>query len=322
MALPMVETLRQKEPSAYITWVCGRGIEDLLKAYGKIDELIPIDEAVLLKGGPFARLRVVLALWAKLLFRRYDLVVTGYADFRYRLLSWTVWAEKRRSFDRKKSRPQPIPGRYFGDEYVRLVTDIDGPSAIQCHIPKIQIPLSKSLQAILVTSKRVKRVALVPGGAKNILRDDAVRRWPLENYKKLGFSFLKEGFQVLVVGAATDAWVSETFQNSKIINLVGKTDLKELVSVFNICDLVVSHDSGPMHVAILAGAPTVALFGPTNPFEKTRKQNRVIWGGAELACRPCYDGRNYADCKNNLCMKSIAVEKVREVSLQMLDAVK
>jgi ADP-heptose:LPS heptosyltransferase len=64
----------------------------------------------------------------------------------------------------------------------------------------------------------------------------------------------------------------------------------------------------------------LALFGPTNPAEFVRDPTRirVIWGGANLVCRPCYDKRHFAPCGDNRCMKEITVqETVRAVEEMM-----
>jgi heptosyltransferase-2 len=65
-----------------------------------------------------------------------------------------------------------------------------------------------------------------------------------------------------------------------------------------------------MHLARLVRAPLVALFGPTSPAEFMLEDERttVLWGGRHLACRPCYDGRDFAECRDNVCMQSISVD--------------
>jgi heptosyltransferase-2 len=155
-------------------------------------------------------------------------------------------------------------------------------------------------------------VALAPGGAKNILRDDALRRWPIGHYVRLAELLLKEGKEVLLTGGPSDDWVRESFKDLKARDLVGRTDLTDLVALYGQCQVVVTHDSGPMHLAALAGTPVVGLFGPTRPDEKVPPDGpiHVLWGGEHLTCRPCYDGKNYADCLNNECMKSIGPERV------------
>ncbi|MBU2056029.1 MAG: glycosyltransferase family 9 protein [Proteobacteria bacterium] len=90
------------------------------------------------------------------------------------------------------------------------------------------------------------------------------------------------------------------------VNLGGKTSLRELACLYRQAALVVSTDSGPMHLAAGGGTPVVALFGPTDP---TRTGpygpgHRVIRG--DLSCSPCF--RKH--CEDPRCMKGIGVEEV------------
>ncbi len=320
MALPILETAFQNDPNVEITWICGRTVEPVLRRLEKINELIVVDDEKLLCGNLIQRLRVLLGLWIQLLFRRYDLVVTGYSDWRYRFLSATVIAKTRRSFGRNRKRPLPVSGRYFPAEYVRLLTMVEPVSSPEIKIPELNWPLPENLEQKMELQSYKKRIALAPGGAKNLLRDDALRRWPLENYVLLAGMLIEEGFQVLLTGSNTDSWVRESFKSLAVTDLVGLTTIADLITVYRQCHLVVTHDSGPLHLAIASGSPTLALFGPTIPMEKVpnNKKTRVLWGGENLACRPCYDGRNYADCKNNQCMKDLSVEKVHFEVVQIM----
>ncbi len=319
MALAMLEPFLQKDPDAQITWVCGKTVEPLLRQVGKIHELIVVDEAKLLKGGFIPKALALAGVWAKLLGRRFDLAVTGHSDPRYRLLSLPASAAIRRGFGKQADgRTGPVSGRYHADEYARLATGADGPTAVKASIPILRLPLPAELEQILQPGKKI--VALAPGGARNILRDDALRRWPLENYAQLAEKFLRDGFQVLVTGSLSDFWIRESFKNMAVTDLVGQTPLPDLIALYGKCHLVVTHDSGPLHLAVASGVPVLALFGPTVPMEKVPVSEKVsvIWGGEHLACRPCYDGKNYADCNDNQCLKSVGVERVYAEASRML----
>ena len=95
----------------------------------------------------------------------------------------------------------------------------------------------------------------------------------------------------------------------------------ESAAVLAAASVVVSHDTGPMHLARLVRAPLVALFGPTAPstFVPADERTHVLWGGATLACRPCYDGREVAPCRSNLCMQDIDVATVERAALAMAE---
>lgn len=320
MALSMLEALFQKDPSSHVTWVCGRTVEPLLKSTGKVDETIALDEAMLLKGNIFQRLGVLLPLWGRLVGRRFDLIVTGHSDPRYRLLGALSLGKIRRSFGRIQGRVWPVPGRYHGHEYARLITGEDGPEAFKAKAFRLVLPLRPELQKELPPSRKAL-VALAPGGSRNVLRDDALRRWPVENYRRLAEMLLKEGFSVVLTGSTSDDWVRDAFRGMDMADWIGKTDLLDLTALYALCRLVVTHDSGPLHLAALSGAPCLALLGPTNPFEKVPagSRTRVLWGGEDLACRPCYDGKNYADCAHNACLRNVTVERVYEEAVRLLN---
>ncbi len=319
MALSMLDPIFQKDPEASVTWVCGKTVEPLLRAVGKINELIAVDEKKLLTGGFWERGREVLSVWARLMGKRFDLVVTAHSDPRYRLLSLAAIGKVRRSFGHSGGRAWPVPGRYHGDEYARLITGIDGPDAPRGKMPVLRIPLRPELRGALKTNGKSWMV-LAPGGAKNVLREDGLRRWPIENYRRLAELLAEYGYPVVLTGSSSDGWVSDFFKGMEVLDLIGKTSLLDLVALYGECPLVITHDSGPMHLAALAGTPCLALFGPTSPLEKVsgEAKTRVLWGGEQLACRPCYDGKKYADCANNVCLRSVSARKVYEEAVQIL----
>jgi len=164
-------------------------------------------------------------------------------------------------------------------------------------------------------------VALAPGGAKNILADDALRRWPIESYASLAKKLSALPIQLVLTGGASDEWIRKYFADIPHVDLIGKLDLLQLASLFKECRLLITHDSGPLHLSKLAACPAIGLFGPTMPAEKVgaNEKIKVLWGGERLACRPCYDGKTYAPCKNNLCLASISPEKVFEEAERILN---
>ena len=312
MALGAVEAARTLDPQARVTWLCGQLVRPLLEHVGTVDEIVAVDERALLTGGARARTREIGRAWRALAGRRFDLVVTAHTDPRYGVLTAAVRGRTRRSL---RARRALIPGRYEGDEYARLVHGVDGPDAEPARLPRVSFPPADDL---LPPDGRT--VMIAPGGAKNVLRDDGLRRWPLESYARVAAELAARDLRVVVSGGPGDDWVRPAFAALPVVDLVGKTDLIELASTIQACDLLVTHDSGPMHLAFLARTPTLALFGPTRPTDRLPHGARVraLWGGDHLACRPCYDGRDYAPCSNNVCIQSLSPEAVAAEAVKML----
>lgn len=295
----MLSLLRESHPQAKITWISGNVGAPLVEATGLVDELIIIDENALYQGSLWDQGKEVLKVWKKLGRRSYDLVLTAHPDPRYRMISACVSAKERRVF-------APLKGRPRTDEYLRLLLkDVSGhPQSIKW--PEIKVSLSDGLEPIAAKSP----IVLAPGGAKNPMREDVLRRWDVTSYAELTRALTQKGYPVAVVGAPSDSWVLPHFKGLDFDNLIGKTSLLELVAFYKRCRLLITHDTGPLHLGLLAGCKTLALFGPTQPREVVGSHVDVIWGGEGLACAPCYDGKNYAPCKSNLCMQLIRPQDV------------
>jgi heptosyltransferase-2 len=105
-----------------------------------------------------------------------------------------------------------------------------------------------------------------------------------------------------------------------VANVIGQTNIPELLALYVDCDAVVSHDTGPLHLAGLTPCRLIGLFGPTSPwmFMPRRRGAVALWGGEGLACRPCYDGRDYPACSFNGCMQSISPARVIETLDRLL----
>ena len=317
MALPLLAHIRTHFPKSHITWICGDQVKPLIEATRLVDTLISVNEKKLLKGNIVSKFATLFKLWIRLLGRKFDLSLTLHPDPRYRWISFPIRCNDRRFWTRQWGRINPIPGRYHTTEYLRLFTGNDGPEETPIVFPKIHFPKERELLSSLA-GKPI--VAIAPGGAKNILADDALRRWPISSYASFMKGLSEYPVHLVVVGTESDRWVLEHFSGIQYRDLVGKLELLQLLSFLEASQLLITHDSGPLHLAKLANCPAIGLFGPTNPFEKVGKGEKikVLWGGEHLACRPCYDGKTYAACKRNICLENVQPQKVLHEALQLL----
>ncbi|MGD0831277.1 MAG: glycosyltransferase family 9 protein [Terracidiphilus sp.] len=170
----------------------------------------------------------------------------------------------------------------------------------------------------LVSNERI-RIALAPGGARNLIRNDMHRRWPLDSYHALARILLDKSYEVILTGGASDKWVEPHFADLPVRNCIGFWSIPQTLAFYKSCNCVITHDTGPLHLAGLVECGVIALFGPTAPSKALPRRKGVIglWGGERLACRPCYDGHSFAKCNWNGCMVSITPYSVAE-TLQML----
>ena len=109
-----------------------------------------------------------------------------------------------------------------------------------------------------------------PFVALNVGAARAYKRWPTEHWTALALALLRKDIALVFVGDKRDAvTVAEVCRSlppaARVLDLSGKTSLRLLAAVLAECDLVVSGDTGPMHLAVAVGTPVVALFGATDP---------------------------------------------------------
>jgi len=312
MCLNTVEYIKGKNKETKVFWLCGKGVEEILRLYGKIDYIISINEEKLFKGNFLERIAEIFSLYRKLWFNFFDLIFIGHSDIRYRILCLPFFCKIKRVFKRNKGRSGIIPGRYHGFEYIRILEGEDYSRKEFFTFPKLFYNLQSEFSFLV--EKKARRIVLAPGGAKNYLRDDKVRRWPIDYYVRLANMLIENKFEVILIGAVSDKWCEKYFTNMKLINLIGRTNVKDLIAIFNHSDFLVTHDSGPLHLGVISGIKVIGIFGPTIPYEKLPGLSHIdfVWGGRKLACSPCYDGKDYALCDENKCMYEVTPEIIFE----------
>jgi heptosyltransferase II len=310
MALPAVRLLY--DSGMQIDWACGSAVRPLLDCYSWLS-VLPVDDCALLSGAIGERVGSLGRLWRSIGRTRYDLCAILYYDQRYKVLALPVRAEKKIMLSHDSRKSFLIPGRSHADEYARFLLAREDTCNSTSLSPVRPDRLSLELP---LPDKTRPRVAIVPAGASNMLRQQALRRWPVENYVAIAKKMLARGWEVLLLGGPDDVWVRPFFAEMAVTDCLGAFTLPQLIVACDQCDAVVSHDTGPLHIAGLSHAAVVGIFGPTDPgsFLPRREAVTGIWGGVNFACRPCYDGRNFAPCLHNGCMHQVTPEMaLREV---------
>lgn len=106
--------------------------------------------------------------------------------------------------------------------------------------------------------------------------------WPKSRFVKL-IEILSKDFRIAVLGEKAEVWEGEN-----VINLTGKTSVKELIALISMLNLMISNDSGLIHIAAAFDIEVIVIFGPTVPgmgFTPYGDKHRII--DVPLKCRPC-----------------------------------
>ena len=125
---------------------------------------------------------------------------------------------------------------------------------------------------------------------------------------------------VILIGTKPDReYVADFIQglpdSSRVIDLCGKTSLKELLGLFRGATLLLTNDGGPLHFAVAVGLPTVSLFGPETPYLYGPPEGQHIVFYEDLFCSPCltiYNSKQHG-CGDNICLQAIDPGRVLKV---------
>ncbi len=157
-----------------------------------------------------------------------------------------------------------------------------------------------------------KIVALAPGSVW------ATKRWPKEYFTELIGLLAATPGRLLLLGGEKDRALCDEIassSNGAAIFVAGQLSLRQSAELLRRCQVLISNDSAPMHLASAAGTPVVALFGPTIPafgFYPYGEQHTVI--EKELACRPCgIHGGRRCPLNTHQCMKDLLPQQVFQV---------
>lgn len=146
-----------------------------------------------------------------------------------------------------------------------------------------------------------KRSSMVPAGVPYVVlnpgSNEFGRRWPLTKYAAIGHRARDAGFRLVVVGAGDesqdDAAMAQLLAETGVINLIGRTSLTQLLDVMKGAACVLTNDTGPAHLSIAVGTPTVVVvggghFGSFVPYPKNMCPDTARFVFEEMDCYHCF----------------------------------
>ena len=318
-ALPVLAALRAAYPQAHIAWLAGTTFAPLLDNHPLIDEVIPFDRR---RYGRMLQSPRILAEFVHFLSflrrRRFDLVVDLQGLIRSGFMAWVCGAAHRIGF----ASARELAGLFYTRRVRCRQTvhhAVDKNCCIAAALGLDSNPPTFPL-GLRPRETQAARALLGEAGCEAATGFTAVllgarwasKRWRADRLAELIDRMHADGQPPCVLlGAAGDRESADAVVShceSGVMSLVGRTTLRELVALLDLAELVVSHDSGPMHIAAALNKPLVAIFGPTNP-RRTGPYSpmaRVVSLGVD--CAPCY--RRTCPLGHHACMQALETDQV------------
>jgi len=327
-ALPVAATLKQRYPDLELDWLVEEEAAGIVEGHPALTQVLVSGrrrwqrQMARLQGLP-ALMGEVRGLVRTLRSRRYDLVVDLQGLFKSSLYVLAAGAPVRVGLaDGREGAPLVLTHRIAGPpqpvhaarRYMALAEALGAPKPVW----DFQIPVrpaDETRAAAVLAGLPHPRVVLHPGARWR------TKLWQIDDWRALAAALAGEGVGVLLTGGREDGSLSEAILaglEPAPRALVGRLSLKELAAVLARTDVMVTVDSGPMHMAAAMGTPVVALFGATDP------RRTGPWGDAvilrrDLACSPCLQ-RRCAIAERYRCMRELTVPDTLAAVRQVLGA--
>ena len=313
-ALPVSYAIKEQYPEAHLTWVVEQAAYAILADNPCIDELILFEKAKFRSIGGF--LREIGPFRRRLRTRRYDASLDLQGLFKSAAIAWNAGAKLRIGTANMREGAhlvsRPVRGAHAEGHIVERYLDVA--RALGCRVGEVRFPVSVSDRDRMAADTLLAREGVQEGRpfvAFAVGANWPNKRWPVEHFAALADRLYHAHYvPVLVGGGRLDETLAEDILRASEIppvNLVGRTNLKQLAHVFTRAALVLGGDTGPVHLAAGLRVPTVMLMGPTDanrngPYGQLQNAIEV-----DRPCRGCWKRA----CPKGLdCLAAISVDAV------------
>lgn len=318
MTLPAVRTIRSNFPQARLTVLAQPWVADIFTANPMVDEVI-----LYRKKGEHAGITGMWRLSRQLAVKKFDLAILLQNAFEAALIARmagipVIAGYKRDGRGLLLTHPVPVSQAIRRQHqvlyYQHLLTELGlSPGANSLYL--YESAANKAWADDFLHPFPGPVIGLNPGAAYG-----PAKRWPAERYGQVAKTLLaSRGGTVLVFGTEADAEAAATIgqiAGRSVVDLTGKTSLAQAMALIGRCSILITNDSGLMHVAAAHDIPQVAIFGSTDTVATGPFSERAVVITKSLPCSPCLKARCPTDFE---CMTGIAVDEVTRAAQTLLD---
>lgn len=327
MTTPAARALKRHMPDVRITWVVEPLSAPILE--GNPD----VDEVIVWKGRSLPSL---LRLSRELRKKKFDAALDFQGLLRSALVTRASGAKRRIGFANGREQ-SPFA-------YNELITCPPSDDGGRCYHPtRCYLAFLLRLGVVCDDADSEPRIVITPDEALHantileqagIASDEPIvvlcpaTTRPNKHWTEAGWSALADklwaenGLRAVIVGSPADQPLAERIlseSKSPVLNIAGRTTLKQAAAVIDRSALVVSVDTGLLHIGAALGRPTVGIFGPTMAWRNHIERPHFVLVKKEMDCAPC---RKKPTCRNFECMTDISPEEVLSSAQALLKSVK
>ncbi len=341
MATPLLAALRAAYPDAHITWVAEYTEREAIDASPYVDEILCWDSAYWKRmirrlQYPLWGVRA-LKLRGELRTRRFDVFISlqpeewpllllgsgapvsvGIFDTFKRYYGAARGRHYRRLYTHAFAEPG-LPGHRI-DQYLLTLQALGLPPA-----PPEPMSIGYTSEDEAAAADFLRSQGPAPGQGFVVLAPMTTwptKCWPADRFITLGDALARRGWRIVLIGSAKERPALEEIaarMEVAPVVMAGELSFRQAAALLDRAALLVSGDTGPMHVAAALGTPQVALFGATSPDWYGPRSGRALVMARAVPCGPC----DRKVCRNaddpHLCMRLLSVDEVLKNAAALLD---
>ncbi len=309
-AMPFLSALRKRFPDAYISWVVNKGLEPLFDGVSELNDTIVFDR--------YGWKDTIFSFIRNMRRKHFDVVIDLQCLFRSGIFSFLSGAPVRIGLGdgREGSRffythivDVPDTPMHSVERYMLCAGYLGAGTDKRDFLLRVTEEERARVRELFGIGDEEEFVIVNPGG-----------RWATKRWLPSGFASIIDylervyGIRSIIIGTEEEISIAdEIISVSKIAKplvVSGKTSLRELIALISGASLMITNDTGPMHIADALGVPVIAIFGPTSPLKTGPYGVDHVVIRADVECAPCF--KKY--CGDMRCMKYISIEEViREI---------
>ena len=327
MALPAIADARAAAPKAEIDLVVGSWNASVARSIRGISKVHVVDAPWLARGDKGSGAAVLVGTALGWRARGYDIAMNFEPDVRSNAmlaLSGARWTAGYRSAGGGALLDQALdydPQQHTADNARRLVRSVLGEGPLPA-ATGLDIPIEARRQAEQALAGRTRPfVAMHAAGGRQ------VKQWDPARFATVARRLLEDrGATLILTGGPGDSAIVEDVKrglpSANVLDISNLGDLLSVAAILERCDLMITGDTGPMHLAAAVGTPIVAVFGPSDPrrYAPRGPLDRVV--RVDLPCAPCNRIRlPPARCTGHIpdCLAFVTVDRVLAAAVEILD---
>jgi heptosyltransferase-2 len=317
MTMPALRALRKTLPEARISLLVKPWVSPVFEQNPDIDEIIPYADN---HRGFIGKLKLAMMLRKK----HFCSAILLQNAFDAAMIAFLAGIKERSGYNRDGrgfllTNAVPLPQDEKNTHQIYYYLNLIGKLGLEAGYsdPYIHLALDERLHAReLLKQMKMPVLGINPGAAYG-----SAKRWLPDRFADVANWFISNtGGSVILFGGKSDITITDEiyrkvipgFRTSDSLqNFAGRTSLRELIALISECDVFLTNDSGPLHVAYAVRTPMVAIFGSTDPNltgPPSRLTDNTLVVTPDVPCSPCFE----RTCKNNdmRCMYAITADDV------------